>query len=330
MNSQEEIDRLITGLYQRYLHRLPTSGSPTAELESYRTKIIKRKTTYRKIVLALVSSPEYFTNAGGNNTGFITTLYNDLMIPQDALFTKRLNQLNAGKISRTKVAKLTLFGTAALQQTATEYFIQFLGRVPLRNADPKLDETVGLIPLLRKGHDEQVIANLVASAEYLRLNGNSNFDWLKSIYLKVLGRASIDTSPTGTEFNAMFDTLLAGPKNVYENARFDAVTGPLVLGSQEYRDRIFTDYYIDLLNRAGLTLPTAQELADQQAWYAAHGGKLESVAANLLSSAEYLALNGSGIRTRRGSRRCTTICSIVASTTEPRQTSKRHRPSWLT
>ncbi len=294
VNSQEEIDRLITGLYQRYLHRLPTSGSPTAELESNRSKIIKKKLTYRTLVFNLLSSPEYFTSSGGNNSGWITHVYDDLMIPQDALFTKRLNQLNAGVISRTAVARLTVFGTAALQQTATEYFIEFLGRTPVRNADKKLDETTALIPLLKRGHDEQVIAQLIASAEYLRLNGNSNVEWLKSIYLKVLGRASIDTSPTGTEFNGMLDTLLAGPNNGYENARFNAVTGPLMLGSQEYRDRIFTDYYINLLHRAGLSLPTAAELATQQAWYAAHGGRLESVAANLLSSAEYLALNGSG------------------------------------
>jgi hypothetical protein len=299
LRSDEHLNLLITSIYQRFLNRAPS----VAELDLARPKLFDGTLTVRILIVNLLSGVEYFAAAGGNNTAWLTNVYSDLGIPQDAIFTKQLARLNTFKTTRAKAAKVVVLkNNAALQQAVAEYFVQFFGRTPVRNADPKLDETTPFLKLLklapRKNRvpgDLQVMAKMLASAEYLRLNGNSNFEWLKSMYLGVLGRATIDTDPvTGVEFNTMLNTVLDGPSNGYENARQNAITGPLVLGSQEYRDRIFTDYYIEFLNRAGLTLPTAAELDAQQTWYVNHGSKLEAVAANLLSSAEYLPLDGSG------------------------------------
>ena len=42
-----------------------------------------------------------------------------------------------------------MFNDGALQRVVTDYFVRFLGRTPVRNADPGHDETTPYVSLLR-------------------------------------------------------------------------------------------------------------------------------------------------------------------------------------
>ncbi|MCI0704510.1 MAG: FG-GAP-like repeat-containing protein [Planctomycetia bacterium] len=302
LGSQEEVDNLTRGLFQRYLRRLPTTGSGS-ELETIRNRITSGQLSYRGLVvelLATFNNNEYFNNptlGNGNNQTWINQIYADLL-PGTPAPTFPTGQ------TRTQIANALVFSDAVLQRTASEYFLQLRGRMPTRFLDPALDETTSLVALLRQAPaagqltgDQKVIVTLIASAEYLSINGNSNFEWLRSVYNEVLGRTPpIDT--TGMEFNNMLTALLAN----YTLAREAALT--TVISNQEFRNRFYRDYYNQFLSTPGVVrMPTAAELAAQEAFYQSNvvsingmsqTQRLESVVANILRSPEYFPLSGPG------------------------------------
>ncbi len=322
VNSAEEIDNLVNGTYQRYLRRVPTSGSAAMELETTRTAIQNGTQTIRGLVVQLLASNEYFINVpfGGNNSNatWIISLYRDVLPGVVA-------PAFPSSLTRTQVTNQLVFSDDALRQTVTEYMRLFLGRNPVRNSfDARIDETTGypynalpatnFLTLLRTSGvagqptgDQQVIISLVASSEYLRVRGDSNFEWLKSLYTRVLGRATIDTDPvTGVEFTSTLTGLLAD----YTTTRATVLT--TILSNRETRDRFYTDYYTQFLSLPGLArVPTQAELNAQEAFYqsivpyvsnitttppttATVTMRLEAVVANILRSTEFFLLSGPG------------------------------------
>lgn len=297
VGSAEEVDALVTEVYQRYLRR-----APGADLTAARTAIQNGTLSLRQLVVNLTASNEYYTNAvyGGNSndTTWITALYRDVLPGTTAVaYTGTAMSL----ARRTQIANGLVFSDAALQQTVTEYMLKLLGRAPVRNsADPKLDETTGFpflgnlttdfMALLRSAPtpgqltgDQRLIVTVVSSGEYLRVRGNSNFEWLKSLYTRVLGRSTIDT--TGAEFTTVLNTLLTN----YTTQRQTALT--TIINSREFRDRFYTDYYTQFLS--GQTF-TQADLDAQETFYQANGLRLEAVVANLMRSNAFSQLSGPG------------------------------------
>ncbi len=311
VSSTEEVDHLITTTYQRYLRRLPG-----ADLAPTRTAIQNGTQTIRGLVVQLLASNEYFNDptfgGNGDNNTWMTALYRDVLPGVTA------PTFPAGK-TRLQVANQLVFSDAALQQTVSEYMLALLGRTPVRNsADARLDETTAypynavpgtnFLTLLRTGGaagqptgDQRLLIALASSTEYLRLHGNSNFEWLKSIYTTVLGRPTIDTDPvTGTEFNGVLNTLLTN----YTTTRESLLT--TLISTREFRDRFYADYYAAFLSRT----PSQAELDAQEAFYqstvtydantanppatATLTQRLELVVANIMRSNEFFPLSGPG------------------------------------
>jgi hypothetical protein len=117
---------------------------------------------------------------------------------------------------------------------------------------------------------------VVASGEFFQKNGNSNEDWLTSLYRQVLVR-----EPDSTGYNLQLTGLLAG----YTAARNAVSTA--ITTSPEYRRKVIADAYSQLLKR-----PAAA--AEIDAWFGAmqHGASDETVIANILASTEYFRLAG--------------------------------------
>src|SRR5262249_19931284 len=289
VGSQEEVDNLINGVYQRYLRQGPTM----TQLTTARNQILAGQLTVRTLVAQVLASDDYFNKASlGNsdNTTWITHVYADLL-PGVTAPTFPVGQ------TRLQITTSLVFSDPVLRRTVTEYFLQLLGRTPFRNPDPALDETVSLVSLLKQSAapgqlspDQRLIISLVSLPEYLRIHGNSNIEWLKSIYLGVLGRSMIDTSTTtGTQFNGVLNTLLTN----YTSARQSALT--TIISNQEFRNRSYTDYFAQFLSTPGsVRVPSAAELAAEETVYQNNGKRLEAAVAAILATNEYFPLSGPG------------------------------------
>ncbi|MBY0460153.1 MAG: hypothetical protein K2V38_22785, partial [Gemmataceae bacterium] len=253
---------------------------------------------------ALVGGAEYFTSptlGNSSNTTWLNLVYADLLgvtnVAATAGGASLVAALNAGTLTRAQLANLLAFNDQVLQRVVSDYFVALLGRAPVRNPDPAADETAFFLPLLKRpaaggqlSGDQQVIQVIAAAPEYLRVNGASNFNWLKCIDTRVLGRTTIDTSTaTGTEFNGVLDNLLLA----YLPAR-DSVLAPLV-ASLEYRNKVYAGYYAQFLAPPGGTrTPTAGELATAETVYQSGGQRLEAVVAFLFGTDEFYPTSGPG------------------------------------
>jgi hypothetical protein len=282
----------------------PTLPSPATASSQIQLGLM----TVRGLVAKILASNTYFNSPAvmGSNAAWVNQIFLDMVnIPgsiTDPNYNIKVTNLNNGT-TRLAIAQSVVYSDQVIKQTITEYFEKFLGRSPVRNADPALDETtnfngVNLTALLETravpgtvSPDQQLIAMLVSTPEYLRVVGNSNFEWVRQLFLKVLGRPTIDTSPTPatSPFNSTLNTLLTN----YSAARLSVLQ--TITGGQEFRNRVFTSYYDQFLSFPGHPrVPTAAELVMQQGVYAANNNRLEAVAANILSSGEFFPLSGGG------------------------------------
>jgi hypothetical protein len=311
VSSQEEVNHLITDLYQTYLGQ-----GPGADLAPARARIMNGTATLRTLLAELLAGSKYdalltpdpdLPSDPQKNRAWLKRVYADLLpgsdIPDDANFDQKLTALNSGAKTRAQIANnLVKTNALVLERAVADLFLKFLGRRPVRNADPALDEIkmpradlggVSYFDLLKQGPvagqlspEQRLIKSLVLSPEYFRFVGASNFEWVKSLYLRVYGRTSIDTSAaTGTEFNTKLNALLTG----YTAARKTALS--TVLNSAEFRSRFYAGYNSEFLTGP---VPTSLSSAAQEAFYQANGQRLEAVVANLLRDPAYFPLTGSG------------------------------------
>jgi hypothetical protein len=301
VGSTEMVNLLVEQTFQRYLRR-----AAGGDLAANSTAIQNGTLTVRQLVANLLASNEYFTNAvyGGNsdNQTWANAIYRDV-VPGTTAPTY------AGTPARATFATNLVLSDAAVQRTISEYFLRVLGRTPNRTAnDPRLDETTtysaevfsgtlfNFTTLLKSGPasgqlsgDQRLIVALVGSQEYLRLNGNSNFEWLRSLYNEVLGRAlstPIDVVTPGGEFDLKLNQLL----NVggYTTARQSNLNA--IIYNLETRERFYRDYYTFFIGLA----PSAAQLTAFEAVYQANGQRLERVIADIVRAANFDPLSGPG------------------------------------
>jgi hypothetical protein len=290
--SQAATTLLVTNLYQQF--GVTPSGT---DISNAVTAIMAGQMTLRDLAVQILSGSTFFNQApvNGDNGNWLNQVYLDLVGQPgstfDPNFAARVAGLNNMTKSRATIAQVVVFSTPVLQQTIANYFLEFLGRAPVRNSDPALDETtsfhgVNLVSLLQQSAvagkispDQQLIAQLIATPEYIRVAGNSSFTWLASIYQKVLGQ-TVDT--TTAPFTTKLNVLLTN----FATARQTALTA--VLSSLEYRNRVYTDYSNQFLGRP----PTVAEFGNYEAAYGANGNRLEAAEATLLSSSTYFPLSG--------------------------------------
>jgi len=154
----ECLDLLIDRNYQHLLHRPADSAGVTAFLP-----FLVGGGRIEQMQSTIVGSPEYFvTRSGSTNSGFVGTMYSDLLnrSPDAGELTFLLQTLGAGA-TRSDVALSTLNGLEYRRDFVSDAYLQFLRRT----ADP-----TGLnfyANAMQQGlTDQQVVAALLSSDEY--------------------------------------------------------------------------------------------------------------------------------------------------------------------
>jgi hypothetical protein len=175
-SSAEYRQDTVDQIYQHYLHH--TALNDPAGLSGF-TSLLASGGTQEEVAALVLGSPEYFSDSGGTNAAFISSLYQDTLGrgASAAELDGFMKQLGNGA-SRTTVARALLtsqeyfnnlvnFPAASGQITTTNpflpygYFQLFLGR----NANGF--EATGFINELRSGiPNETVIAQILSSSEY--------------------------------------------------------------------------------------------------------------------------------------------------------------------
>jgi len=157
--------------YEALLHRDPDSLSLNGWVNA-----LGAGETVEQLQSNLAGSPEYYTNrAGGTDSGFVTTVYSDLLgrstSPTERAFA--LAELSGGE-SRSNFAAGILSATEYDQRLVNGYYPRFLHRP----ADPT-GLSVFTNQLQSGARDEQVMSELVGTTEYYNLRllaGDTNFD----------------------------------------------------------------------------------------------------------------------------------------------------------
>jgi hypothetical protein len=149
---------LIQGWYQALLHRTADPAGLAGTL-----LFLQAGGTDEQAEAGLLGSAEYYlTNGGGTNTGFVTALYRDILgqaidPAAQTFFTTEL----AGGVARATVALQVLTSGTAERKLVQSDYQQFLHR-----AGDSAGISHYVTFLGQGGRDEQIIAQLVGSAEY--------------------------------------------------------------------------------------------------------------------------------------------------------------------
>ncbi len=137
------------------------------------------------------------SNALSANAAFVETLYENELHrfgattnPNDAGYW--VNVLNANTMTPAQVAAAISHTPEALGVVVDGLYLKFLNRA----ADP--NGRAGLVNYLKNGGTiEQVIVSLVTSAEYAADVGGTDYGYIESLYVKLLGRTGSNAEVSG-------------------------------------------------------------------------------------------------------------------------------------
>jgi hypothetical protein len=184
----------------------------------------------------------------------------------------------------------TMSATDAEKTMVSDLFFQYLGRRPVTNADPALNEESADVALLAKGPAgkgkltpyEQLVVNLMTSPEYLALHGNTIHGWVTALNAQL--------TQAGSAIEGATDTLILG---MYGTQRLAVATS--ITSTLEYRNRVYSNYYTQFFSTpAAPYTPTAFDLFHAEQVYQKNGKRLEAVQATILADSRFKPLNGPG------------------------------------
>jgi hypothetical protein len=266
--SQEYRVNVVQGLYKQLLHRPADAGG----LASW-VAFLNQGGTEQQFEANLLGSDEYFNNAGATNSGFLSTLYQDVLHrPLDNLGSAIwLQELSQGS-SRTAVAAAVVDSHEAELDVVNTLYMQFLHR-PADSAGLAI-----FTAALQQGTPlEQVIVALVGSPEYARgAAGDPNELYVEQLYLDLLKRPADGMGLAS--FTAALDNGSETRMQVVE----------AILGSSEYQKDVVETLYETYLHRAADASGLAQYMAAL-----ASGASDAQVAAALAGSREFFDDYGS-------------------------------------
>jgi hypothetical protein len=174
LTSDEYRTLLIQGWYQKFLGRTAGGGEITPWLA-----LFAGGSKDEDIIAGLLSSVEYFNQprVGGNNTGFVHAIYQDLLgrDPSPGDLSTWLAFL--GTHNRFEMAQFFLSSTEYRTDIIQSWYQKYLGR-----AADSTEVNTGLTTLSSGGTDEDVIAFVLGSVEYYARAG------LCSLYLPIIAR----------------------------------------------------------------------------------------------------------------------------------------------
>jgi uncharacterized delta-60 repeat protein len=160
--SSEYRRKAVADDYTRFLRRTAAAG----EIDFW-AGALQAGATQEQVVAKIVASDEYFRQAGGTNAAWLDRLYRDLLgRDRDAATQGFLDCLNMAVCTREQIAAFVLGSVEYRRGFVQSYYTMYLGRLA---ADAEL--AVWVATLERGDRQEQVLAGIVASAEYFQRAG---------------------------------------------------------------------------------------------------------------------------------------------------------------
>lgn len=223
----------------------------------------------------VAASQEYFALQGGKNVNFIRAAFRDLLgraARDDEVAHFNNNVLAAGGTRRDVAAALVFGGDYR------RAFVRGLFLTHLRRPASSGDLSFWLGQFASGARQEQIERDIAGTDEALRLAGNRIDAWLRSAYLRLLGREPDAAGRT-------FFLEVARQAEPFAAARRGAALA--IQASDEHRTRFVRQAYLDLLEReadpGGLAFWVGRLRA---------GASARDVQAELLGSGEAFALAG--------------------------------------
>jgi hypothetical protein len=277
LGSAEYRARIIQGTYLAFLGRLPGA----AEIAGWQSTLAQPRngtglSADQKFVLAVLTSFENFFRAGNTNASWLTTLYSRLLgrTPDTNGFSSNLGGLmNAYQSQRQQALSTVLGSTEYRNDLVTGYYQTYLHRAVTPS---ELSTQVG--GLAAGVRDEQVIAGIVASAEYFQnVASGQNAQFIQHAYLDLLFRSSSNDPGAQNFLNALNNSTMT---------RSQVATS--LVGSNEYRTDLVAKFYNTYLGR-NFPLPAPSNSPELNGWANALASGLtdEQVLAMIMSSPEY-------------------------------------------
>lgn len=157
-SSTEYRSRLITDSYEHYLGRAPDAAGLAFWLAQ-----MAAGQQIEAMQAGFIASDEFYARGGGTDAGWVGVLYDSVLgrSPAPAEVSGWVAAIAAG-MNRGAVALGFLYSTEHLTTVIDGYFVDLLAR----HLDPS-GTTYWVTAVQRGSRDEQIIAGIVASAEYL-------------------------------------------------------------------------------------------------------------------------------------------------------------------
>lgn len=180
-HSAEHFAYEINNIYQQFLGR----GADTAG-EQYWVAQMQQGLTQEQLEADFIGSAEYIANHGGQGTGWVTGMYNDLLgrAPDSAGLTHWVNSLQSG----ANPASVALSFAASAEREAmkvTGDYEDLLGRTP------GASEIGSWVNAFEHGvTNDDVMAGFVGSAEFLQKLGDDLVHFIDAAYHDLLGRSA--------------------------------------------------------------------------------------------------------------------------------------------
>lgn len=255
--------RAINAIYQTYLNRPADSDEVQNGLNA-----LRGGTTYEQIRVGILGSQEYYSQAGGTPSGFVTRLYEDVLnrTPGTPELLYQQQQLTNGA-SRASIAAALVTSTEGFTDLVVSQYRQYLHR------GPNTDEVNRWVSALRAGHgsDDQLVAQIIGSDEY---EADAVTAYLQQVSVDLLGHTADPTLLTTYQAQ-----LLSGTPAVSVVQSIES--------SEEYLGDVVASTYQAYLNSS----PTPMETLS---WVTALRGNATSawMTADIMGSSQFFAAAG--------------------------------------
>jgi hypothetical protein len=179
-HSLEYYDGVVETYYQEYLGR----NAGQSELNFWALNLSAGNRN-EEVLSQILGSNEYFGKAGGTNQDWVNQVYKDVLdrAADQGGESFWLKDLAAGA-SRQQVASLIDTSTEAEAAVVSTYYQTYLGR---SGSSSDINYWAGI---LHSGvTQEQVVATILASPEYLTDQGGTLSGWVTAVYEATLHRA---------------------------------------------------------------------------------------------------------------------------------------------
>jgi hypothetical protein len=263
LQGQEYTDTEVTSWYEHYLNRAPTSQ----ELVNAASQL-QSGTSTNSVRSQILTSSEFYSLAGGTASGFVVSLYQDLLgrTPQghesDSWVTQATSGDTAGVVNG-------ILGSVEYQtDVVNAAYASYLRRGP---DGPGKGFFMG--ELANNTDQTMMIEQFLTSSEYH--NNAADVLWLRRLYLDVLGR-------DGDPHNELSSWL-----SLLESGQTHSTVAAQILSSNEPYTNLVAQLYNGLLGRAPDAPGAAFMLSDLQA-----NGQSARVVADIIGSSEYFNLHG--------------------------------------